>query len=110
MGKEPPPRYGAGNIDAWWRLHLDDGLDAIVTTTSGCGTTLKGLRHLLARDPAYADKAASLAALTATWAKSRRFGPGRGGRAAGRAGDLSRGLFQHGQAPRRPKLFAARSP
>lgn len=65
MGKEAAAQAMArANIDAWWRLHQDDGLDAIVTTTSGCGTTLKDYAHLLARDPAYADKAASLAALT----------------------------------------------
>ena len=40
MGKEAAAQAMArANIDAWWRLHLDDGLDAIVTTTSGCGTT-----------------------------------------------------------------------
>ncbi len=65
MGKEAAAQAMArANIDAWWRLHQDDRLDAIVTTTSGCGTTLKDYAHLLARDPAYADKAASLAALT----------------------------------------------
>ncbi len=44
------------NIDAWSPL-IDEGLDAIVITTSGCGTTIKDYGHLLAGDPAYADRA-----------------------------------------------------
>ena len=39
------------------------GLDAIVITTSGCGTTIKDYGHMLRHDPAYADKAAKVAAL-----------------------------------------------
>ena len=56
------------NIDAWWPLV--DGLtshgkvEAIVMNASGCGVTVKEYGHALARDPAYADKAARIAALT----------------------------------------------
>ncbi|MBV4459066.1 glycolate oxidase subunit GlcF [Pseudomonas sp. COR58] len=44
------------NIDAWWP-HLENGAEAIVQTASGCGAFIKDYGHLLAHDPAYADKA-----------------------------------------------------
>jgi glycolate oxidase iron-sulfur subunit len=50
------------NIDAWSR-ELDAGLDAIVINTSGCGTTVKDYGFMLREDPAYAAKAARIAAL-----------------------------------------------
>jgi glycolate oxidase iron-sulfur subunit len=56
------------NIDAWWPLV--DGLtsagsvEAIVMNASGCGVTVKEYAHHLAHDPAYADKAARISALT----------------------------------------------
>jgi glycolate oxidase iron-sulfur subunit len=43
--------------------HLD-GLDAIVSTASGCGVTVKDYGRLLADDPAHAELAARVAALT----------------------------------------------
>ena len=49
-------------IDAWTPL-IDEGLEAIVVTASGCGATIKDYGALLADDPAYADKAARVAAL-----------------------------------------------
>ncbi len=63
MGRE---RQGAeqarANVDAWWREIEGKGLDAIVTTTSGCGTTLKDYGHMLRHDAAYAARAADVAA------------------------------------------------
>jgi glycolate oxidase iron-sulfur subunit len=56
------------NIDAWWPLV--DGLtsagtvEAIVMNASGCGATVKEYAHHLAHDPAYAEKAQRIAALT----------------------------------------------
>lgn len=50
------------NIDAWHPL-VEDGLDAIVITTSGCGTTIKDYGRLLADDPVYAERAAVIASL-----------------------------------------------
>jgi glycolate oxidase iron-sulfur subunit len=49
-------------VDAWTPL-IDEGLEAIVVTTSGCGATIKDYGALLADNPAYADKAARVAAL-----------------------------------------------
>lgn len=50
------------NIDAWWP-YVDE-VEAIVMTASGCGATVREYGHLLAHDPAYAEKAARISALT----------------------------------------------
>lgn len=52
------------NIDAWWPYVESGAVEAIVMTASGCGVTVKEYGHLLAHDPAYADKAQRIAALT----------------------------------------------
>ena len=49
------------NVDAWWPL-LQDGVEAIVVNASGCGALLVDYGHLLRNDPAYAEKAAQVAA------------------------------------------------
>ena len=51
------------NIDAWWPL-AEAGAEAIVMTASGCGATVKDYGHLLAHDPAYAEKAQRISDLT----------------------------------------------
>jgi glycolate oxidase iron-sulfur subunit len=48
------------NIDAWSVL---GGLDAILITASGCGTTVKDYGFMLRDDPAYAERAARVAKL-----------------------------------------------
>lgn len=50
------------NIDAWWP-HVEAGAEAIVVAASGCGVQVREYGHLLAGDPAYADKAARISAL-----------------------------------------------
>ena len=56
------------NIDAWWpHIAAADGegaVEAIVMNASGCGVTVKEYGHLLRDDPAYAQKAARVSALT----------------------------------------------
>ncbi|MDP9043850.1 MAG: glycolate oxidase subunit GlcF [Pseudomonadota bacterium] len=57
------------NIDAWWPLISGgpgslEGIEAIVMNASGCGAQVKGYGHALAHDPAYAEKAQRIAALT----------------------------------------------
>ena len=56
------------NIDAWWPLvegRTEHGpIEAIVMNASGCGVTVKEYPHTLAGDPAYAEKARRIAALT----------------------------------------------
>jgi glycolate oxidase iron-sulfur subunit len=49
-------------VDAWWP-HVEAGVEAIVSTASGCGVQLRDAGRLLRDDPAYADKAARIAAL-----------------------------------------------
>ncbi len=50
------------NIDVWMR-EIEGGLDAIVITASGCGTTIKDYGYMLRNDPSYAAKAARVSAL-----------------------------------------------
>ena len=50
------------NIDAWWPS-IEKGAEAIVQTASGCGAFIKDYGHLLASDPAYADKAKKVSEL-----------------------------------------------
>ena len=64
MGKEEPALANArANVDAWMREIEGEGLDAILVTTSGCGTTIKDYGHMLRTDPAYAERAARVSAL-----------------------------------------------
>ncbi|HKQ24681.1 MAG TPA: glycolate oxidase subunit GlcF [Burkholderiales bacterium] len=55
--------YMRRNIDAWWP-HIEAGAEAVVMTASGCGTMVKEYGHVLARDPAYAEKAKRISDLT----------------------------------------------
>jgi glycolate oxidase iron-sulfur subunit len=64
MGREAQALTAAkANIDAWERARADGGLDAVIINASGCGTTVKDYGFMLREDPAYADKAARIAAL-----------------------------------------------
>ena len=51
------------NIDAWWP-YVEQGVEAIVMTASGCGVVVKDYGHLLAHDSAYAEKAKKISALS----------------------------------------------
>ncbi|KQX59983.1 2-hydroxy-acid oxidase [Ensifer sp. Root954] len=64
MGRENQALEAARrNVDAWLKVADEGGLDAIVITASGCGTTIKDYGHMLRLDPAYAEKAARVSAL-----------------------------------------------
>jgi glycolate oxidase iron-sulfur subunit len=64
MGREAEALASArNNIDAWMREVEGEGLDAILVTVSGCGTTVKDYGFMLRTDPAYAAKAAQISAL-----------------------------------------------
>jgi glycolate oxidase iron-sulfur subunit len=64
------------NIDAWWPL-VEQGLEAIVVTASGCGVMVKDYGHYMARDATYAGRAQRIADIardpieivTAEWRK-----------------------------------------
>ena len=64
MGREEDAKaFARANIDAWMHEIDGEGLDAIIITTSGCGTTIKDYAHMLKSDPAYREKAATVTAL-----------------------------------------------
>ncbi|WP_048648656.1 glycolate oxidase subunit GlcF [Nitratireductor soli] len=64
MGREDDAHSAARrNVDAWTHEIETGGLDAIVITASGCGTTIKDYGHMLRLDPAYAAKADRVSAL-----------------------------------------------
>jgi glycolate oxidase iron-sulfur subunit len=64
MGREEQALASARqNVDAWTREIESGGLDAIIITASGCGTTIKDYGFMLRLDPAYADKAARISSL-----------------------------------------------
>jgi glycolate oxidase iron-sulfur subunit len=63
MGREHESHDAAKrNIDAWLKVETEGGLDAIIITASGCGTTIKDYGHMLRLDPQWAGKAARIAA------------------------------------------------
>ena len=51
-------------IDAWWPMVERGGIEAIIMTASGCGSTVREYGHLLQHDLAYREKAAKISALT----------------------------------------------
>ena len=64
MGRDAESQsFAKANIDAWTREIEGKGLDAIVITTSGCGTTIKDYGFMFRNDPAYAEKACRVSAL-----------------------------------------------
>jgi glycolate oxidase iron-sulfur subunit len=65
MGREEEGRgFALANIRAWMReIESENGLDAIIITASGCGTTIKDYGHMFRNDPAHAAAAARVSAL-----------------------------------------------
>jgi len=64
MGREEEALASArNNIDAWIAEVEGAGLDAILITVSGCGTTVKDYGFMLRGDSAYAGKAAQVSDL-----------------------------------------------
>lgn len=55
-------RHARKNIDAWWP-QIEAGAEAIVSTASGCGVTIKEYGELLADDAEYAQRAAKISSL-----------------------------------------------
>ncbi|WP_420134009.1 glycolate oxidase subunit GlcF [Rhodopseudomonas sp.] len=55
--------YARTNIKAWLREIDRGGLDAILVTTSGCGTVIKDYGFMLREDPEFAASAARVSAL-----------------------------------------------
>ena len=64
MGREARALAQArANIDVWQREIEGGGLEAIVVTASGCGTTIKDYGFMLRDDPLYAERATRISAL-----------------------------------------------
>jgi glycolate oxidase iron-sulfur subunit len=64
MGKEHDSHdFARANIAAWMREVEGEGLDAILITASGCGTTIKDYGFMFRNEPEWADKAATVSAL-----------------------------------------------
>ena len=100
------------NVDAWTREIEGQGLDAILITASGCGTTVKDYGYMLRLDPAYAKKAARVSALArdiSEYLAALDFAP------SGQGGGLrlayhSACSMQHGQKiTREPKALLTRA-
>lgn len=98
------------NVDAWTHVLEDGGLDAIIVTASGCGSTVKDYGFMLRNDADYADNAARVSELAVDISEflSRRELPEHDGRGVTVAYHSACSL-QHGQkvtdAPKR--LLAA---
>jgi glycolate oxidase iron-sulfur subunit len=64
MGREARSLAQArANIDVWSREIDASGLEAVLVTASGCGTTIKDYGFMLRDDPLYAKKAARISTL-----------------------------------------------
>jgi glycolate oxidase iron-sulfur subunit len=84
MGREQEAlAFARANVDAWTREIEGEGLDAILVTISGCGTTVKDYGFMLRTDETYAAKAARVSALArdvAEYLVRLRLQPAAGGR------------------------------
>jgi glycolate oxidase iron-sulfur subunit len=64
MGRDDDALASArANVRAWTAEAARGGLDAILVTTSGCGTVIKDYGHMLREDPQFAASAATVSAL-----------------------------------------------
>ncbi len=64
MGRKQEAHAAAcRNIDAWSREINAEGIDAILTTASGCGTVMKDYGFMLRNDPNYAARAEKIAGM-----------------------------------------------
>ena len=61
---EQSERSARANIDAWQREMKGEGLDAVVITASGCGTTIKDYGFMFRNDPDLKAAAAEVSART----------------------------------------------
>ena len=65
LGQAAQFRHAAKrNIAAWLGAREAGGLDAILITTSGCGTVIKDYGYLFREDPEWADKAKAVSEMT----------------------------------------------
>jgi glycolate oxidase iron-sulfur subunit len=84
-------------IDAWWPAVEKGEVEAIVVTASGCGVTVKEYGHLLAHDPAYAEKAKRISSLARDLSEVIAADGVAAGKARGKVAFQSPCTLQHGQ-------------
>ncbi len=100
MGRRRPAMVAAArNVAAWNREIARGGLDAVVVTASGCGTTVKDYGHMLRNDPRRAEDAAAVSERTrdvSEWIGELGLRVAEG-RAGGRVAYQSACSLQHGQ-------------
>ena len=84
-------------IDAWWPLVERGEVEAIVSTASGCGVTIKEYSHLLAQDEQYRDKALRISALARDLCEVVPLEAMPAGSSMGRVAFQSPCSLQHGQ-------------
>jgi len=102
MGR-PALAFAKANVDAWSCVLENDGLDAVVINTSGCGVTVKDYGYMLREDKDYAAKAAGISALAKDVTEivtELGLRPALGG-AGGRVAYHAACSLQHGQKLRR---------
>jgi glycolate oxidase iron-sulfur subunit len=61
--KDAALQAARANVDAWKREIDGEGIDAILITASGCGTTVKDYGYMLRNDPIYAASARTVSGL-----------------------------------------------
>ena len=61
--EEKAEHFAVQNIKAWTREIEGEGLDAIIITASGCGTTIKDYGHMLRNSSQFADVAKTISEL-----------------------------------------------
>jgi len=65
LGKDDLAKHAfKKNIKIWYNEYLNNGLDAIISNTSGCGTTLKDYGFIFRSDPELKKKAKKISELT----------------------------------------------
>ena len=65
LGKEKEAKkFFKNNITTWYDEYLNNGLDAIISNTSGCGTTLKDYGFIFRSDKDFKKKAKKISELT----------------------------------------------
>ena len=65
LGKQEKAKLSfVKNIESWHEEYLLNGLDAIISNTSGCGTTLKDYGHIFKNDKEMKKKAKKISELT----------------------------------------------
>ena len=65
LGKENTAKETfKNNITVWYDEYLNNGLDAIISNTSGCGTTIKDYKFIFRDDKKYKKKAKKISELT----------------------------------------------